>query len=150
MNAASRFLSAAWKLLPASWLKRNTTLLLIAVVAVTAVYTYATISGSAAPLNIKTKKFWFLLTLNLALLILLTATISRRLIGLWLALRSGSAGSKLQKRILVLFSVVAITPTIIVSVFSALFFNVGIQTWFNDRVQTALDESQAVAEAYLS
>lgn len=133
-----------------AWVKRNTMLLLILAAAVTAIYTYVTISGHATPLNIKTKKFWFLITLNLVLLILLTATISRRVIGLWLALRSGSAGSKLQKRILVLFSVVAITPTIIVSVFSALFFNVGIQTWFNDRVQTALDESLAVAEAYLS
>jgi two-component system nitrogen regulation sensor histidine kinase NtrY len=133
-----------------AWAKRNTTLLLIIAASITAIYTYVIISGQATPLNIKTKKFWFLLTLNLVLLILLTATVSRRLIGLWLALRSGSAGSKLQKRILVLFSVVAITPTIIVSIFSALFFNVGIQTWFNDRVQTALDESVAVAEAYLA
>ena len=60
------------------------------------------------------------------------------------------AGPKLQKRILVLFSLVTIIPTLIVSVFSAVFFNLGIQTWFNDRVQTAVEESLIVAEAYIS
>jgi len=132
------------------WFKRNSALVVIAAAVLVALFTYAAISGHATPLGIKTKRFWFLLTLNLGILILLATIVSRRIIGLWLALRSGSAGSKLQKRILVLFSVVAITPTIIVSVFSALFFNVGIQAWFNDRVQTAVDESLAVAEAYVS
>jgi len=32
---------------------------------------------------------------------------------------------------------------------SALFFSLGVQAWFSDRVRTALQESQAVAEAYL-
>ena len=66
------------------------------------------------------------------------------------ALRAGYAGSKLQRRIVVMFSLVTITPTIVVSVFSALFFNLGIQAWFNERVQTAVDQSLAVAEVYLT
>jgi len=49
----------------------------------------------------------------------------------------------------VLFSLVAVTPTIIVAVFSYLFFSFGVETWFSERVRTALSESQAVAEAYL-
>ncbi len=48
-----------------------------------------------------------------------------------------------------LFSLVAVTPTIIVAVFSYLFFSFGIEAWFSERVRTALSESQAVAEAYL-
>ena len=47
-----------------------------------------------------------------------------------------------------LFSIVAVAPAIIVAVFSALFFNFGLQSWFNERVRTALEESVAVAEAY--
>jgi len=35
------------------------------------------------------------------------------------------------------------------TVFSAFFFHYGVQTWFSQRVQTAVTESQAVAEAYL-
>ncbi|MDP6884323.1 MAG: PAS domain-containing sensor histidine kinase, partial [Rhodospirillales bacterium] len=46
-------------------------------------------------------------------------------------------------------SVVAVTPAILVAVFSALFLNFGIQAWFNERVRTAVEESRAVAHAYL-
>jgi two-component system nitrogen regulation sensor histidine kinase NtrY len=48
-----------------------------------------------------------------------------------------------------LFSVLSATPAIIVAVFSALFFNIGVESWFNDKVRTAVNESLAVAEAYL-
>ena len=47
-----------------------------------------------------------------------------------------------------MFSALAIAPAIIVAVFSALFFNLGIQAWFNDRIRTALDRSIAISEAY--
>src|SRR6478609_3329080 len=95
----------------------------------------------AAPLGIKPKRVLMLLWVNVGLLALLVGIIGTRIYHLWTALRSGSAGSQLQKRILVLFSLVTITPTIIVSVFSALYCNLGIQTWFNERVQTAVQES---------
>ncbi len=132
------------------WVRRNSVLILIVAALLSAVVSYVTITGSTAPLGIKPKRFWTLLLVNLGLVTLLIAVIATRIFGLWSALRAGSAGSKLQKRILTLFSVVTIVPTIIVSVFSALFFNMGIQTWFNERVQTAVNESLAVAEAYLS
>ena len=48
-----------------------------------------------------------------------------------------------------LFSLIAIMPTIIVAVFSYLFFTFGIESWFSDKVRTAISESLAVAEAYL-
>ena len=48
-----------------------------------------------------------------------------------------------------MFSAIAVTPTIIVAVFSALFFNIGVESWFDDRVRTAVSESLAVAEAYV-
>ena len=49
----------------------------------------------------------------------------------------------------VLFSLIAVMPTIIVAVFSYLFFSFGIEAWFSDRVRTAISESVAVADAYL-
>ncbi len=49
-----------------------------------------------------------------------------------------------------MFSLVTISPAIVVSIFSALFFNLGIQTWFNERVQRTVEESRVVAEAYLA
>ncbi|MGL1138601.1 hypothetical protein ACSIJM_24190, partial [Vibrio parahaemolyticus] len=40
-------------------------------------------------------------------------------------------------------------PTIVVAVFSVMFFNLGLQAWFSGRVNTAVRESVAVAEAYI-
>lgn len=132
------------------WLKKNITTVLIIAAVISAILTYNAVTGNNAPLGIKPKRVWTLLIINVGLLMLIVGIFAARIFRLWTAIQSDGSRSRLQKRILILFSIVAITPTIIVSVFSALFFNVGIQTWFNDRVQTAVTESLAVAEAYLS
>jgi two-component system nitrogen regulation sensor histidine kinase NtrY len=90
-----------------------------------------------------------LLNVDLILLLLLGAVVARRLVEVWAERRRGSAGSKLHVRLVVLFSAVAVAPAIVVALFSALFFNLGVQAWFSDRVRTSLAESLAVAEAYL-
>jgi two-component system nitrogen regulation sensor histidine kinase NtrY len=90
-----------------------------------------------------------LLNLDLILLLLLGAVVARRIVQLWAERRRGSAGSRLHVRLVVLFSALAAAPAIVVAVFSALFFNLGVQSWFSDRVRIALRESLAVAEAYL-
>jgi two-component system nitrogen regulation sensor histidine kinase NtrY len=43
----------------------------------------------------------------------------------------------------------AMVPAVIMTLFSLFFFHYGVQTWFSDRVKTAVNESQAVAESYL-
>ena len=52
-------------------------------------------------------------------------------------------------RLVGLFSLIAVMPTIIVAVFSYLFFNFGVEAWFSDKVRTAISESVAVADAYV-
>lgn len=76
-----------------------------------------------------------------AFLLLLFAALAGRLVRMWADRRRGYAGSKLHTRLVVLFSVVAIVPSMLVAGFAALFFNLGIQAWFSDRVRTALDAS---------
>src|SRR5215471_2557528 len=90
-----------------------------------------------------------LLNLDLVLLLALGAIVAKRLIEVWAERRRGLAGSRLQIRLVVLFSLIAVTPTIIVAIFSYLFFTFGIEAWFSDKVRTAITESLAVAEAYL-
>src|SRR5271166_5707316 len=90
-----------------------------------------------------------LLNLDLVLLLLLGAVVAWRLIEVWAERRRGLAGSRLQIRLVVLFSLIAVMPTIIVAVFSYLFFNFGVESWFSEKVRTAISESRAVAEAYL-
>lgn len=91
---------------------------------------------------------WFLY-LDLALLLVLGLLVVRRVVQVWLERRRGSAGSRLHIRLVALFSLVAVTPAIIVAVFSAVVLNFGLQNWFSERVRTAISESQAVAESYL-
>src|SRR5713101_8750058 len=90
-----------------------------------------------------------LLYLDLVLLLALASLVAKRLVEVWAERRRGLAGSRLQVRLVGLFSLIAVLPTIIVAVFSYLFFSFGVESWFSDRVRTAISESLAVAEAYL-
>jgi two-component system nitrogen regulation sensor histidine kinase NtrY len=90
-----------------------------------------------------------LLVLDLTILLMLGAIVARRLVGIWAARRRGSAGSRLHVRLVALFAVVAVAPAILVAIFSAVIFNIGVQTWFSERVSTAINESLSVAQVYL-
>jgi two-component system, NtrC family, nitrogen regulation sensor histidine kinase NtrY len=112
------------------------------------VATYLALTG-APPFGPHPGAVLSLLNLDLVLLLALGAIVAKRLIEVWAERRRGLAGSRLQIRLVVLFSLIAVTPTIIVAVFSYLFFAFGIEAWFSDKVRTAITESLAVAEAYL-
>jgi two-component system nitrogen regulation sensor histidine kinase NtrY len=133
-----------------AWLRRNLLLIIVFSIFVSLAITYSIINNSPTNFEMKPKRMMTLLTVNVGLFSLVIAIISMRIYWLWKTLRAGSSGSKLQKRIILMFSLVTISPAIIVSIFSALFFNIGIQTWFNERVQRTVEESNAVAEAYLA
>ena len=91
-----------------------------------------------------------LLLLNALTLLLLSFALVGRLSRVWTDRRRGLAGARLHVRLVMLFSVVAVTPTIVVAVFATVLFEVGIQAWFNDRVRTALAESLQAARGYLT
>jgi two-component system, NtrC family, nitrogen regulation sensor histidine kinase NtrY len=110
--------------------------------------TYLALTG-APPFGPHPSAVLALLNLDLVLLLALGAVIAKRLIEVWIERRRGLAGSRLQIRLVVLFSLIAVMPTIIVAGFSYLFFSFGVESWFSDRVRTAITESLAVAEAYL-
>ena len=86
---------------------------------------------------------------NLASLLLLGAVLAGRLTRMLVERRRGSAGARLHVRLVLLFSGVALTPTIVVAVFSTIFFNLGIQAWFAEPVRSALEESLNVSRGYL-
>jgi len=120
----------------------------LAVVAVVSVgFTYFALTSN--PFDFKGQAVLPLMLINLVLLLALLAVIARRLVKLWAARRSGLAGSGLHTRLVALFSLVAIAPTILVAIFSALFFQLGVQVWFSDQVRGVLDNSLTVAESYV-
>ncbi|MEX1108095.1 MAG: two-component sensor histidine kinase, partial [Dongiaceae bacterium] len=111
--------------------------------------TYLTVTGALGFLP-NPRTVLVLLVLNLVILLGLGAIVIRRLVALWLERRRGLAGARLHSRLVLLFAVVAVTPAIIVAVFSAMFLNLGIEAWFSDRVRTAVKDSLIVARAYLA
>ena len=113
---------------------------------VAATFLSMTVSGPGGP---DPKTVLSLIGLDLIMLVALAAVIGVRLIGVWRAHRRGSAGSRLHLRFILLFSLVAMTPAIVVSVGSTVFFRYGVESWFSDRVRTALQASLQVARAYL-
>ena len=86
---------------------------------------------------------------DLTVLLLLGAVLAGRLTRMWVERRRGSAGAKLHVRLVLLFGVVAVTPAIVVAVFSTVFFHFGIQAWFNEPVRIAVQESLNVSRGYL-
>lgn len=91
---------------------------------------------------------WLTLS-TLTLLVILASIIVKRAYELWQASKKGMVGTRLQTRILLMFCIVTIVPTIIVSIFSAVFFNIGVKSWFDQRVSKALQESVVIARAYM-
>ena len=109
-------------------------------------YVTFTSAGAAGP---EPKTVLGLLYLNLFFMLLLGALVAYRVVRIWAERRRGLAGSRLHVRLAVLFSAVAVAPTIIVSVFSIMMFDFGIRDWFSHRVRSAIESSEAVAAAYL-
>ena len=64
------------------------------------------------------------------------------------ARRARSAGSRLHLRLTGVFALIALIPTVTVAVFSGLTVNVGLESWFSDRVRSVVGASLAAAEAY--
>jgi len=89
-----------------------------------------------------------MLMVNLIFILALGGMIARRIANVWVQRRQG-AGSVLLSRVVAMFSAIAIAPPIIMAVFSAMFLEFGIESWFSDRIRASVYTSQEVAEEYL-
>jgi len=111
-----------------------------------ATYTVFAKAGAAGPDPNLVIAFLYL---NLTLMLVIGVLVAHRLVRLWSRRRQGVAGTQLHTRLVMLFSFVAVIPTIVVAVFSVLLFDFGMRSWFSERIGTAVDASQVVAESYL-
>ncbi len=127
---------------------RKVVVALAAAALASGVATYLALTG-ASPFGHRQGAVLTLLNLDLVLLLILAAIVAKRLVEVWAERRRGLAGSRLQIRLVGLFSLIAVLPTIIIAVFSYMFFGSGIENWFSDKVNTAITESVAVADAYV-
>jgi two-component system nitrogen regulation sensor histidine kinase NtrY len=127
---------------------RRIALLIIIAALASGIATYGALTGEVS-FGLGAQTVPVLLYIDLVLVLLLCVIVIMRVVQLALERRRGTAGSRLHIKLATLFSVVAVAPAIIVSVFSVLFLNIGLESWFSERVSTALDASLAVAEAYI-
>jgi two-component system nitrogen regulation sensor histidine kinase NtrY len=102
-----------------------------------------------SPLNSNLTSVIALLNLDLILAVLLGAVLTRKIIKTWFKNKLSPAGSRLHMNMVISFGLVAIIPALLVVVFLGLFLNFGIETWFNERVRTAINASTNVAQLYL-
>jgi two-component system, NtrC family, nitrogen regulation sensor histidine kinase NtrY len=129
-------------------LQRKIAIALAIAAVASGIATYLALTG-APPFGPHPVVVLSLLNLDLVLLLALAALVTKRLVEMRAERRRGLAGSRLQVRLVVLFSLIAVIPTIVVAVFSYLFFSFGIESWFSDKVRTAISESVEVADAYV-
>ncbi len=87
--------------------------------------------------------------LDLGFLILLGTIVAQRIASIWIKRRRNQAGSRLQARVISVFTLLAVAPALLVAMFAAIFFYFGVEAWFSNHVKTSLNESLEVAQAYL-
>jgi two-component system nitrogen regulation sensor histidine kinase NtrY len=135
------------------WAARNSlssklAVLLVALAVASSFATYAALtqtpffSGDPTTVTI-------LLMLDLVFLLLLGTLVAHRLFIVWMRRRRNQAGSRLNVRMVGVFTLLAAGPPLLIAAFAIIFFYVGVDSWFSDRIRTALDESQEVAQSYL-
>lgn len=90
-----------------------------------------------------------LLIANLILIGGLAVVVGRRAFSL-VRRRKGDAGARLHLRFVVLFSSVALAPAVLIALVFGVLVNRGIDQWFSDNVQAAVDNGAAIGRAYTS
>lgn len=91
----------------------------------------------------------WLLFINSATLIVLVGLILVNLWRLALQYRAGAAGSRLTARLVIMVILLSVAPGAVVYYFSTQFLRSGIDSWFDVRVEHALDDALALSQAAL-
>ncbi|MCD6187426.1 MAG: HAMP domain-containing protein [Desulfuromusa sp.] len=88
------------------------------------------------------------INLNILLVLLFLFLIFRNIFKLILERRRGVPGSKLRSKLVGAFIALSLVPTMLLFFVSAGFISNSIDSWFNNQVEKALDESLEVAQTY--
>ena len=91
-----------------------------------------------------------LINANVLLLLVFVLYVGRHLILMFLERRGRLRRSRLPLRFLGVFTILAVLPTVLVSVYSLYMLNQGLESWFSNKVNRALEGSLQVAQAYLA
>lgn len=127
----------------------GTTTLLGILAVVSGFVTYIFLTNTDITNTADSRAIYWLLNVNVLILLLMGGFVARRVVKIWIQRRSQQAGSSLHVKLVLLFSLLTAIPAVLMTLFSLFFFELGVQTWFGDKISTAITESQSVAQAYL-
>ncbi|MCL2871405.1 MAG: ATP-binding protein [Betaproteobacteria bacterium] len=127
--------------------RKRWSLLLVACLATIALFLLVSASGNTP---------WFernykpLLVLNAILIAILIGIVGRQFYKLWQSYRAGVFGSRLAFRLMLMGALVALLPGLLVYVVSVTSIDRSIESWFDVRVDRALDGSLNVSRSMLN
>lgn len=123
-----------------------------AIIAVTAfgtilLYMLAVATGNASKLA---EYYWWVFGLNGLLLVGLLGVVAKQLIRLRQRIKNRVFGAKLTQKLVMMFALVALVPGVLVFTISAQFLTRSIESWFDVRVESALDRGVDLGRNALS
>ena len=90
-----------------------------------------------------------ILIIDVILLILICIKVISKIVTTWIERKKGIVGAKISTKFILTFGLIVLIPTITLAIFSSLFFNIGMKSWFNEKIFLMAEESNLVANAYL-
>lgn len=89
-----------------------------------------------------------LINLNILLILLILFLVFRNIFKLVLERRRGVPGARLRSKLVLAFVALSLIPTMLLFFVSAGIISNSIESWFNEEIETSLEESLAVAQTY--
>lgn len=118
---------------------------IVVIAAVTAISIFLLVSASANT-DLFAHAYPFLLALNGAVGVALAALVTMQLRSLWREYREQRFGSRLKYRLMLMFALMAIVPGVVLYAVSLQFVVRSIDTWFDVRVDRALEGGIALGQ----
>ena len=88
------------------------------------------------------------LVLDFVYLLLLLGLVLMRIAQMIASRKRARAGSRLHTRLVGIFAMIAMVPTVLVALFAGVVINIGLEGWFSDRVREVVGNAQSAAIAY--
>ena len=123
-------------------------LVIVTLAGISALATYLILTG-LTPVVPRNEVVVTVLLINIVLIAAMIVVIAMQLAVLWRAWRRKIAGSRLHVRIVLLFSIIAALPALILAVAATTTFSRSLDGWFSTRTREIIENSLDVANASL-
>ncbi|MBX9861275.1 MAG: PAS domain-containing sensor histidine kinase [Hyphomicrobium sp.] len=123
-------------------------LVVVVLSVVSALATYLILTG-LTPIAPRDDVVLGALLINVVLIIAMIAVIAWQFFGMWQAWREKLPGARLHVRIVLLFSITAAVPAMLLAVAATTTFSRSLDSWFSTRTRAIINNSVEVAQAYV-